>query len=83
MKQLIQQKLPFNKIGSKERDRILSRLGLIKTDNQNVYEHPDFNYQFDLSKVSLEKILEYVAIKFVNIGYTNCQENFRQALGLE
>ena len=83
MKQPIQQKLSFNKIGSKERDRILSRLGLIETDKKNIYEHLDFNYQFDLSKVSLEKILEYVAIKFVNVGYTNCQENFRQALGLE
>ena len=83
MKQPVQQKLPFNRIGEKERDRILSRLGFHLTDKLNVYIHSDFTQQFDLSKIPLESIVPYIATKFLNDGYAHCQEEFRHILGLE
>ncbi len=66
-----------------DRERILSLLGCYLTDKPNVYAHDALNYQLNLSKVPLEEVLSYIASKFRLVGYTNCQENMRQALGLE
>ena len=67
----------------RDRERILSLLGCVLTNKKDIYRHEGLSYQLDLSEVPLENVLVYVASKFRNIGYVHCQENFRQALGLE
>ena len=68
----------------KDRETILSLLGFIEDrKRKGMYEHHDFTQQFDLSKIPLESVVPYIAIKFLNDGYANCQESIRRALGLE
>ena len=48
-----------------------------------IFRHPDFAFDFDLSAIHPDKVLQRMWVIFSSKGYEKAQEDFRHLIGIE